>query len=259
MRNIIIAGNWKMNTRISEAQELATQLKEKIGNVSDIKIVICPPTINLTTTLDAVKGSTIQVGTQNISDKESGAYTGETAADMVAETGATYTLIGHSERREYYGETNQLVNAKIKRAYQHNLIPIVCVGETLAQRENNVTFSVIETQLKEGLSGLKEEIINQNKTIVVAYEPVWAIGTGKVASKEQAQEVHAFIRGKLAEIFNADIAANITIQYGGSVKADNIKELINQPDIDGALVGGASLNADSFADIVNFSRVTANV
>lgn len=255
MRKIIIAGNWKMNTTLTEAQTLASELKGLISSEGSTEVILCPPFISLHAVNEIIKDSGIKLGAQTMANKESGAYTGEISAAMLAATGCSHVILGHSERREYYGETNALINQKIKLAFAHNLTPIVCVGETLEQREQNVTFAIIEQQLRESLHDLSAELAAHS--IVIAYEPVWAIGTGKVATPEQAQEVHAFIRKILTSLYGASFSENTSVQYGGSVKPDNIAELISKPDIDGALVGGASLQANSFATLIATAKPVA--
>ncbi len=249
MRKPLLAGNWKMNTTVQEAVKLAEDLKKLINGVDDREVLVCPPFISISQVADALRDSTISVGGQNIFWEEKGAFTGEISASMLKSVGASFVIIGHSERRQYFCETDETVNKRLLAALKHNLSPIVCVGETLSEREANKTLNVIETQVKGGLKGLSKE---QMLKIVIAYEPVWAIGTGKTATKEQAQEVHAFIRKLIADLFGKDAAEQVRILYGGSVTPDNIKELMSQPDIDGGLVGGASLKADSFAKIVKY-------
>ena len=257
MRKQIIAGNWKMNKTLPEAISLAQELSNQIGQVKEVEIVVCPPAVNLSGVFETVKNSEIKVGGQNVYMQKSGAFTGELSVDMLKSVGCTYVIIGHSERREYFGETNQIVNQKVKFALENGITPIMCCGETLAQRESNQTFAVIKEQLEVGLANLKD-LVSQNK-LVIAYEPVWAIGTGKVATPEQAQEVHAFIRQNLEQLLGTDLGQRIQIQYGGSVNAENSASLLSQPDIDGALVGGASLKTDSFSQIVRaaISQYTA--
>lgn len=253
MRKPFIAGNWKMNNTLAETKELLVALTKRIGNLDGIDVAVAPTYVALETAKASLTGSNIKLAAQNCYHLDSGAYTGEISLPMLIEAGCDYVIIGHSERRQYFGETNESVNQKVKAVLAKNRVPIVCIGETLEERENDKTFTVVEEQLTAGLAGLQTELISQGKEIVVAYEPVWAIGTGKVATPDQAQEVHAFIRKKLTEIFNTDVAEKIRLQYGGSVKPDNVKELISQPDIDGALVGGASLKADSFSQLVELS------
>lgn len=249
MRKPIIVGNWKMNKTVSEALDLVQDLIGRVGDVDNVDIGVGPPFTALHAVAKACSGTNVAVAAQNIFWEDSGAFTGEIAPGMLVEIGCKYAIIGHSERRTIMGETDEMVNKKIFAALKHNLTPIVCIGETLDQREQNQTFTIIETQVNAGLAGLS---LDEAKKIILAYEPIWAIGTGKTATPDQAQEVHAFIRKKLVEIFNTEVADTIRIQYGGSVKPENIVELIAQQDLDGALVGGASLKADSFADIIKF-------
>ncbi len=249
MRKPIIAGNWKLNNTSKEAIELVTLLKRNLSDVSKVDIVVCPVFTVLMDVNDVLANTNIGLGAQNLYWEDNGAFTGEISAPMIKDTGAQYVIIGHSERRQFFGETNETVNKKIKAALKHGLIPIVCVGEVLAERESGKTFDVIKEQCQGCFQGFSEE---EMKGMVVAYEPVWAIGTGKTATPQQAQEVHKFIRDLLAKMYTREIADVIRIQYGGSVKADNIKDLMSQADIDGALVGGASLKSDSFVKIVKF-------
>jgi len=250
MRKIIIAGNWKLNYSTGESIELVTMLKRELSEVSDVTIVVCPVFTALTDVHDVLLESNITLGAQDVYWEDSGAFTGEVSAVLLKDIGVEYVIIGHSERRQYFSETNETVNKKIKAALKSGLTPIVCVGEVLEEREENKTMEVIQKQCQDSLAGLTEYEI---KGIVIAYEPVWAIGTGKTATPQQAQEVHHFIRGLLKEMYNENIATNLCIQYGGSVKPGNIAELIGQGDIDGALVGGASLKSDSFVQIVKNS------
>jgi triosephosphate isomerase len=249
MRTPIIAGNWKMNTLVEEAKALVEDLKVRVSDVTDVEIVVCPPFISLTTVCAVVAGSNIALGAQNVYWEKGGAFTAEVSAPMLKSVGCTYVIIGHSERRTYFAETDAMVNKRIFAALEEGLRPIVCVGETLEEREAGMTFDIVKRQVTEGLAKLSSE---QMKNIVIAYEPVWAIGTGKTATPEQAQEVHAFIRSLLRELFGETTAEATRIQYGGSVKPDNASILMGQVDIDGALVGGASLKADSFEKIVKF-------
>lgn len=254
MRPIFIAGNWKLNpVTDAQAKQLASELKSQLSVSSGVEVAVCPPACFIPSVVAALVGSAIKVGSQDCSAQESGAFTGELSAEMIKSAGCAYAIIGHSERRQYHAETNQQVNAKTIAALSKGVTPIVCIGETLEQREDGVTFAVVEQQLREGLKGL-ESVVKTGAELVIAYEPVWAIGTGKVATPAQAQEVHAFIRQVLTSIFNTAIANRLVIQYGGSVKADNAEELLGQPDIDGALVGGASLKADSFAGIITAAQ-----
>lgn len=250
MRKPIIAGNWKLNNTSQEAAELVTLLKRNLSEVTDVDIVVCPVFTALSVVADLLTESDIHLGAQNLYWEDAGAFTGEVSGGLLKEIGVDYVIIGHSERRQFFGETNQTVNKKIRAALKHGLTPIVCVGEVLAEREAEKTFDVIQRQIKESLAGFSAD---EAKKMIVAYEPVWAIGTGKTATPQQAQEVHKFIRDLLAELYDDETAGEIRIQYGGSVKPDNIADLISQPDIDGALVGGASLKADSFTQIVKNS------
>lgn len=246
MRTKIIAGNWKMNKTASEAVALIKAIKKEVENVANVEIVVCPPFTDLKDAAAACAGSNVALGAQNVHWKESGAFTGEISAAMLKELGVRYVIIGHSERRQYFGETDATVNMRTKAALVAGLIPIVCVGETLEERDAGRMEAVVVSQTKAGLAELGENL----KKVVIAYEPVWAIGTGRTATPAQAQEVHALIRKTLAEISCPATAAGIRIQYGGSMKPDNAKELLAQPDIDGGLIGGAALAADSFAAIV---------
>jgi triosephosphate isomerase len=245
MRKPIIAGNWKMYKTESEAVDFAKKLKPLVCDVGDRAIVICPPFPALSKVADEIRQCNIALGAQNLHWEDEGAFTGEVSAPMLKAVGCTYVIIGHSERRQYFGETDETVNKKLKAALKHHLLPIICIGETLAQREKNETFKVIETQVLNGFKGLATSDWQQ---VTIAYEPVWAIGTGQTATPEQAQEVHKFIRGLLPK----DVANDIRILYGGSVKPENIKELMAQSDIDGGLVGGASLKVESFVKLVKY-------
>jgi triosephosphate isomerase len=250
MRKKIIAGNWKMNKSFDEAMALVSELSNMVKDEyhGNAEVVIIPPALYLHSVSRMVADfNNINVGAQNCSNHVSGAYTGEISASMIKSCGGKYIIIGHSERRQYFGETNNWLAKKIDAVLAENLNPIYCVGETLEERESNTHFDVLKAQVSEGLFHLSAE---QMAAVVIAYEPVWAIGTGKTASTQQAQEVHAFIRNLVKEKYNETVANNLTIQYGGSVKADNAAELFAAPDIDGALVGGAALQSRSFADIV---------
>ncbi len=238
-----------MHKTIQEAVSTANELKAKVNDVRDKEIVICPVFTCLKSVCDAVKGSNIKVGAQDLFWEEKGAFTGEISALQVKDTGCAYVIIGHSERRQFFHETNETVGKKILAALKVGLTPIVCIGELLAERESGKTFAVIEKQIREGLGVLNAE---QAKLIVVAYEPVWAIGTGKVATPAQAEEVHIFARKTIGSIFGQNIADGIRILYGGSVKPDNISDLMSQGNIDGGLVGGASLEAESFSKIIKY-------
>lgn len=248
MRKKIIAGNWKMNNGINETVNLISDIKKELsGKTVYADAIICPPFINLETAHALLKDSSIKLGAQNLYFEESGAFTGEISASMLKSVGCEYVIIGHSERRTIFGESDQVINRKIKIAIKNGLKPIFCIGETLDEREKDVTFKVIETQITNGLKELSE---SELENLIAAYEPVWAIGTGRNATPQQAQEVHQFIRGLISQMYSQNFAENLVIQYGGSVKSDNAKELLSQPDIDGALVGGACLKADSFVKII---------
>jgi triosephosphate isomerase len=247
MRKTIVAGNWKMNKTPSEAVELINTLKPLVAS-EDVDVVFCVPAIDITVAVEAAKGSNIAIGAENMYFEESGAYTGEIAPAMLVDAGVKYVIIGHSERREYFAETDETVNKKVLKAIEHDLVPIICCGETLTQREQGVTIDFVRQQIKIALQNVTAD---QAKEVVIAYEPIWAIGTGVVATTEQAQEVCAAIRECVAEIYDDATAAAIRIQYGGSVSAASAPELFAQPDIDGGLVGGASLKPD-FGQIVNY-------
>jgi triosephosphate isomerase len=249
MRRKFIAGNWKLNKNVAESLAFAKDFKARVAGVKNVDIAIATVFTALYTVAAELKGSNVWVSAQDVYHQASGAFTGEVSAPLLKEAGASWVIIGHSERRQYFGETNATVNQKLKAVLAAGLGPIVCVGETLAERESGKAFDVIGSQVKGGLAGLSPE---EAKKVVIAYEPVWAIGTGKTASPAQAQEVHAFIRSELKALFGASAAETIRIQYGGSVKADNAKELMGQADIDGALVGGASLDPASFEKIVKY-------
>ncbi|RII30507.1 MAG: triose-phosphate isomerase [Geobacter sp.] len=249
MRTPVIAGNWKLFKTINEATALVKELKSLVAGTSGVEIVVAPVFTALSSVADEIAGSGILLAAQDCFWEEEGAFTGEVSPGMLKDAGCSYVIIGHSERRQYFNETNGTVNKKAKAAIAAGLTAIVCVGETLAERESDKTFTVIESQIMGCLAGLPAESLKQ---IVVAYEPVWAIGTGKTASEAQAQEVHAFIRELVEKLFGKPHAEAMRILYGGSVKPENVKGLMSQADIDGALVGGASLKADSFAAIVNF-------
>lgn len=250
MRIPVIAGNWKLFKTIGESITLVNELKPLVANNHGVEIIVAPVFTALSRVYDTIEGSNILLAAQDCYWEEEGAFTGEVAPGQLKDAGCSYVIIGHSERRQYFGETDLTVNRKTGAAIAAGLNAIVCVGELLAERESDQTFSVIETQIKGGLSGLTAEDLTH---VVIAYEPVWAIGTGKTASDDQAQEVHAFIRQMVGRLFNPSVADAVRILYGGSVKPDNAKGLLAQPDIDGALVGGASLKAESFAAIADFN------
>jgi triosephosphate isomerase len=249
-RKLIIAGNWKMNKTVAEALALVDGLKRELAAVKEVDIVVCPPYTALESVSKAIIDSNIRLGAQNMSEQGVGAYTGEVAAVMLKEFSVRYVILGHSERRQYQKESDALIAKKAAAVHAASLKPIVCVGETLAEREGGQMEKVLETQVRGSLAGLTKE---QMEETVVAYEPVWAIGTGKTATTQQAQEAHAFIRKILAATFDEATARKVRIQYGGSVKPNNARELMSQPDVDGALVGGAALEVRSFADIIKNS------
>jgi triosephosphate isomerase len=249
-RKLIIAGNWKMNKTVAEAIDLVKGCQRELTNVKEVDIVVCPPFTALSEVSKAVLNSNIRLGAQNMSEHNYGAYTGEIAAGMLKEFSVRYVILGHSERRQFYGETDAIVAKKALAAHNAALKPIVCVGEKLAEREGNLTQKVLQTQVTGSLAGLSKA---QAEETIIAYEPVWAIGTGKTATTAQAQEAHAFIRHLLVKMFDETVARRVRIQYGGSVKPGNARELMSLPDVDGALVGGASLEDRSFADIIKNS------
>jgi triosephosphate isomerase len=246
----LIAGNWKMFKTVQEAVEAARQLVNLVADTTDIELMIAPPFTALTSVWEVLKGSRVLLGAQDLYWEKEGAYTGEISSEMLVSAGCRYVIIGHSERRQYFSETNQSVNKKIRAAFQSNLIPILCIGESEAQRESDQTFSVLDKQVEIGLQNLASEVLN---TLVIAYEPVWAIGTGKTATSQQAQEVHQFLRTQLTATYGNAFSQSIRILYGGSVKPENISELMAMPDIDGALVGGASLEPETFSKIAIYS------
>ena len=247
---LIIAGNWKMNKTVAEALALVDDLKRDLLGVKEVDIVVCPPFTALESVSKAILDSNIRLGAQNMSENNFGAFTGETCAGMLKEFSVRYVILGHSERRQFQKESDALIARKAAAAHAASLKPIVCVGETLAEREAGQMKKVLETQVRGSLAGSTKE---QMVETVIAYEPVWAIGTGKTATTQQAQDAHAFIRALLVKIFDEAVAKKVRIQYGGSVKPNNANELMSQPDVDGALVGGASLEARSFGDIIKNS------
>lgn len=250
MRKPIIAGNWKLNNTISDSVELTTAIKELVSNISDVEIIVAPTFTALAAVYDVIDGSNITLAAQDVYWENNGAFTGEVSASMLKDVGCGYVIIGHSERRQYFAETNESVNLKVKAALSNDLKPIVCVGEQLKDREAGNTEKVIENHVSGGMRSLSAEDV---LSCIIAYEPVWAIGTGKTATPDQAQEVHAYIRELISDAYNEEVASQIRIQYGGSVKPENASELMRQTDVDGALVGGASLQADSFVQIVKSS------
>lgn len=249
MRKPIIAGNWKMNNTVADTGKLLDELLPMVADVKDVDVVVCVPFTDIAAAAACVKGSAVKVGAQNVSWADKGAFTGEISADMLKEAGAEYVIIGHSERRQYFGETDESVNKRTIQALKNGLKPIVCVGETLAEREGNVTEQVLAVQME---GGFKDITAEQMADIVIAYEPVWAIGTGKTATSEQAEETIRFIRGKVAAMFGQETADAVRIQYGGSMNPANASELMAQPDIDGGLIGGASLKAADFTKVVKY-------
>ena len=248
MRRSIIAGNWKMNNTIEEAVSLVKELKDKVATAK-CDVVICPTFLSLPAVVKECEGTNIMVGAQNMHFEDKGAYTGEVSPKMLKELGVKFVIIGHSERRQYFNETDETVNKKVKVALENEIVPILCCGESLEQREGNTTEEVIEKQVTLGLEGIDKEEV---KNVVIAYEPIWAIGTGKTATSEQANDTIKFIRTTVAKLYGNDIAEEMRILYGGSVKSSTIKEQMAMSDIDGGLVGGASLKASEFAAIVNY-------
>lgn len=244
MRMPIIAGNWKMNTNVAEAAELVGAMKKKLNRIAGVEKVLCPPFVSLTTAKELIKGTSIKLGAQNMYFERSGAYTGEVSPVMLAGL-CEFVILGHSERRAHFGESNQLVNKKVKSALGSGLVPIICVGESLEQNEAGETIDVITRQVKAAFEG-----IDSPQGAVIAYEPIWAIGTGKAARGDQANAVTRVIRGVVAQLYGDQVAQDMRVQYGGSVSSSNVAEFIGQPEIDGALVGGASLKADEFLKIV---------
>lgn len=250
IRKKVVAGNWKMNKSIAEASELARGILRDLGDQTEVDVILCPPFTALRTVGEVIANSPIRLGAQNMHFEPDGAFTGEISASMLRDLYCHYVILGHSERRQFFAETDAVVNRKTKAAIVANLIPIVCVGETLSQRDAGQTSTVVSEQVRGSLAGLGQDV----KKVIVAYEPVWAIGTGRTATPEQAQEVHALIRSVLASMSDSATAQSIRIQYGGSVKAANAGSLFSQPDIDGGLIGGASLEVKSFVEIVRAGR-----
>jgi len=251
MKKPLMAGNWKMNKTVSEAVEIVKTLKNTVSDVTDVEILVCPTFTALYAVNNEIKGSNINLGAQNLFWEEKGAFTGEISPMMIKDIGCSYVIIGHSERRQYFTESNEIVNKKTRAAFSVMLTPIVCVGETLKEREDNITFKVIEKQIRDGLCGLTLE---QASSIVIAYEPVWAIGTGKTATPDQAEEIHYFIRKLYGQMYSKNVAEEVRILYGGSVNPENVSELMKKPDINGGLVGGASLKAESFTKLIKYSK-----
>lgn len=247
MRTPLIAGNWKLNNTLTESVELVGALKAAVKDVENVEILVAPPFTAISMLATKLGGSNVKLGAQNCYFENAGAFTGEVSAPLLKDAGCDYVIVGHSERRQIFGESNQTINRKVKAVLEADLSCILCIGETLDERENGDMFDILTEQVKEGLSG-----VTDMTQVVVAYEPVWAIGTGKTASSEQAQEVHSFVRGLIQGLYAPEVAAATRILYGGSVKPENVDELMAQDDIDGALVGGASLKAEDFARIVKF-------
>lgn len=255
MRRFLIAGNWKMNCGPYDAAELLEGLKANKSEVSDqVDVLVCPPFVSIGMAVKYLYDTDIQVGGQNLHFEENGAYTGEISGSMLAESGCNYVIIGHSERRQYFGETDESVNKRVHKALEHKLAPIVCVGESLDQRKAGEHFDLVKKQVEAALDAVSD---NDVLDVVIAYEPIWAIGTGETASPEQAQEMHQHIRKVLAELYEEDAAERINILYGGSMKPANAQELLSQPDVDGGLIGGASLDADSFSEIITIAEELA--
>ncbi len=250
-RKKIIAGNWKMNKSVSESIDLASDIKRDLAECGDVDVVLCPPFTSLSSVANTIENTCIKFGAQNMHWESEGAYTGEISSGMLRSIYCHYVILGHSERRSYFGETDEIVNKKTKAALAANLIPIVCVGELLEERKENRHMDVVKAQLQGSLAEIDADSL---KKVVIAYEPVWAIGTGEVATPEQAQEMHAFIRSVLQEMANEEVAETVRIQYGGSMKPGNAAELLSQPDIDGGLIGGAALEARSFVEIVRCAQ-----
>jgi triosephosphate isomerase (TIM) len=248
---MLIAGNWKMHMDLASARQLASAVVSAVGDPGGVDVAVCPPYVSLDATFGVLHGSKVRMGAQNMHEAESGAYTGEISASMLRAVGCHYVILGHSERRLYYGETDEGVCAKISSALAHRLVPIVCVGESLEERDQGVEQEVVGKQLKNALGSIE---LSDSSDLVVAYEPIWAIGTGRTATPEQAQLMHAVIRAILKEIFGKEVGTGISILYGGSMKPGNAPELLQQPDIDGGLIGGASLKSDDFSMIVRAAR-----
>lgn len=248
---MLVAGNWKMNTDLVTARSLARDVVEAVGDPGGVRVVVCPPFVSLHDVSEIIRNTPVGLGAQTMHEENSGAYTGEVSASMLRSVGSQYVILGHSERRQYFGETDAGVNRKIRQALDHDLIPIVCVGETLNERKSDRAEEVVGRQLATGLEAIE---VNDPEELVIAYEPVWAIGTGETATPDQAQEMHAFIRSHLEETYGEEAGRNVHILYGGSVKPDNAAELFDEADVDGGLIGGASLSASDFAEIVQAGR-----
>ncbi len=251
LRRPLIAGNWKMFKTGPEAVETTDRLVKLLSTTIDVDVMIAPPFTALALVSDMLKKTPISLGAQNLFWEAEGAYTGEISASMLVSAGCRYVIVGHSERRQYFGETDETVNKKIKAAVKNDLIPVMCIGESETERESKETFSVLDRQVQKGLKGFSAD---EMETLVIAYEPIWAIGTGKTATADQAQEIHLFLRAMLGKKFGNKLAKSLRILYGGSVKSDNITDLMRMPDIDGALIGGASLEPETFSKIVQFQK-----
>ena len=247
-RKYLIAGNWKMNTTASESEDLIAEINSLVGQQTQVQVCICPPFTSLQKSSGLVEQTEVLLGAQNMSAEPSGAFTGEISAEMLRDLYVNFVILGHSERRQYFGETNESINLKVLAAVQNNLKPIYCIGETLEERESDKTLEVVKTQVRDGLANFP---LSEVENLVLAYEPVWAIGTGKTATDEMAQEVHAYVRGLLVDLFGDAAGSGVRILYGGSMKPENASGLLSQPDVDGGLIGGASLNAKSFCAIVD--------
>ncbi|WP_020401754.1 triose-phosphate isomerase [Gracilimonas tropica] len=255
MRRFLIAGNWKMNCGPYDAAELLEGLTERKAEISeDVDVLVCPPFVSIGMAVKYLYDTDIQVGAQNLHFEENGAFTGEISGSMLTESGCNYVIIGHSERRQYFGETDETVNKRVHKAIEHKLAPIVCVGESLEQRQKEEHFELVKNQVKKALEGVSEAEV---RDVVIAYEPIWAIGTGETATPEQAQVMHEYIRTVLSDLYSEEVADQINILYGGSMKPANAKELLSQPDVDGGLIGGASLDADSFSEIITIAEELA--
>ncbi|HLR76038.1 MAG TPA: triose-phosphate isomerase [Balneolaceae bacterium] len=252
MRKLLIAGNWKMNCGPEETADLLEEIKSNLSEQTEgTAILVCPPPVSLTTAANAVAGSTIQLGAQNVHFEDNGAYTGEISTQMLAEIDCKYVIVGHSERREYFGETDEIVNKKTAKIFDAGMRPIICVGESLDQRKQEIHTEVAREQVKAALRGIDA---NQAANAVIAYEPIWAIGTGETATPNQAEKMHHIIRTTMAELYSSKLSKETQILYGGSMKPYNAKELLSQPNVDGGLIGGASLKADSFAEIIEIAQ-----
>ena len=247
-RKYLIAGNWKMNTTASESVDLVSEINSLVGQQTQVQVCICPPFTSIQKSSSLVEQSEVLLGAQNMSGEPAGAFTGEISAEMLRDLYVNFVILGHSERRQYFGETNESINLKVLAAVQNNLKPIYCIGETLEERESEKTLEVVKTQVQEGLANFP---LSEVDNLVLAYEPVWAIGTGKTATDEMAQEVHAYVRALIVDLFGDAAGSGIRILYGGSMKPENAAGLLSQPDVDGGLIGGASLNAKSFCAIVD--------